>query len=101
LLLRLYRDALGAGLVTSDTSEPVLLGTAMVAAAAAGIYPDLFSALEAMAPNQTTHLADPRWAAAHDIAYGAYLKLFTTRNDIEADARRLEACSSSHPIGVH
>lgn len=101
LLLRLYRDALGASLVTSNTSEPVLLGAAMVAATAAGIYPHLFSALEAMAPNQTTHPADPRWAAAHDIAYGAYLKLFTTRNDIEADARRLEACPSPPPIGVH
>ena len=49
LLLRLYRDALGAVLVTSATAEPVLLGTAMVAATAAGLHPDLFAALEARA----------------------------------------------------
>jgi ribulose kinase len=94
LLMRLYRDALGASLVTSDTAEPVLLGTAMVAATAAGLYPTLFGALEAMAPTQTTHPADPEWAAAHDIAYGIYLKLFTTRNDIDSDARRLAGRAS-------
>jgi D-ribulokinase len=100
LLLRLYRDALGAQLVTSDTTEPVLLGTAMVAATASGLYPDLFSALEAMAPEQTTHQADPAWAAAHNIAYGIYLKLFATRNEIEAEARRLDAPAVPSPTGV-
>lgn len=100
LLLRLYRDGLGAQLVTSDTSEPVLLGTAMVAATAAGLYPDLFAALEAMAPAQTVHTADPIWAAAHDVAYGIYLKLFSVRNDIEIEARRLDASASSQRIGV-
>lgn len=101
LLVRLYRDALGAQLVTSDTSEPVLLGTAMVAATAAGLYPDLFTALEAMAPQQTTHRADPKWAAAHDIAYGIYLKLFAIRNEVETEARLLDAAALSQPIGVH
>lgn len=101
LLLRLYRDALGARLVTSDTSEPVLLGTAMVAATAAGLHADLFAALDAMAPVQTMHAADPVWASAHDIAYGIYLKLFSTRNDVEAEARRLETSASPQPIGVH
>jgi D-ribulokinase len=101
LLLRLYRDALGAALVTSDTSEPVLLGTAMVAATAAGLYPDLFSALEAMAPEQTTQAADPAWAAAHDIAYGIYLRLFSARNAVETEARRLERDGLLHSMGAH
>ncbi len=100
LLLRLYRDALGAQLVTSETSEPVLLGTAMVAATAAGLYPDLFSALEAMAPAQTTHPIDPVWAAAHDVAYGIYLKLFAVRNDVEAASRRLDNPASRHAAGA-
>ncbi|WP_088348305.1 MULTISPECIES: FGGY-family carbohydrate kinase [Rhodomicrobium] len=100
LLVRLYRDALGAQLVTSQTSEPVLLGTAMVAATAAGLYPDLFAALEAMAPTQTAQAADPTWAAAHDIAYGIYLKLFSTRNEIETEAKRLDAHASSSPAGA-
>jgi D-ribulokinase len=101
LLLRLYRDALGAALVTSDTSEPVLLGTAIVAATAAGIYPTLFSALEAMAPEQSTHHADPAWARAHDIAYGIYLQLFSVRNAVDAEARRLEGGEPFHSMGVH
>jgi ribulose kinase len=100
LLVRLYRDALGVELVTSETDEPVLLGTAMVAATAAGLYPDLFGALAAMSRDQTPHLSDPAWAAAHDIAYGVYLKLFFVRNDIEVETRRLEALALPHPIGV-
>jgi ribulose kinase len=101
LLLQLYRDALGAALVTSDTSEPVLLGTAMVAATAAGIHPDLFSALQTMAPEQTTHAAEPAWASAHDIAYGIYLQLFSARNAVETEARRLERGGLPHPMGAH
>jgi D-ribulokinase len=101
LMMRLYADALGTGLVISETSGPVLLGTAMVAATAAGLYPDLFAALEAMAPQQVTRSADPVWAAAHNIAYGIYLKLFMTRNDIEMESRRLESCVPPQCIGVH
>ena len=89
LLVRLYQDALGASLVISDTSEPVLLGTAMVAAVAAGLHADLFAALDAMAPAQTILRADPLWARAHQGAYGAYLKLFALRNEIETEDRRL------------
>lgn len=89
LMVRLYRDALGADLVISEAPEPVLLGTAMVAAVAAGLHADLFAALDAMAPRQTVHRADPTWAAAHDAAYAIYLKLFSIRNEIEADGRRV------------
>jgi FGGY-family pentulose kinase len=89
LLVRLYRDALGADLIVSDAPEPVLLGAAMVAAVAAGLYPDLFAALDAMAPAQTLHKADPQWTGANDAAYRVYLKLFTIRNEIEAEGRRV------------
>jgi D-ribulokinase len=88
LMVRLYRDALGADLVISHSPEPVLLGTAMVASVAAGLYPDLFAALDAMAPEQTIHKADPLWTAANDAAYSTYLKLFAIRNEIEAEGRR-------------
>lgn len=100
LMPRLYRDALGARLVTCAAAEPVLLGTAMVAATAAGLFPSLFDALAAMAAEQTEHAPDPRWARAHDIAHDIYLRLFSTRNAIEAEARRLEACAEPHPTGV-
>jgi FGGY-family pentulose kinase len=87
LLVRLYRDALGTELWLSDTPEPVLLGTAMVAAVAAGLYPDLFAALDAMAPARRGLPADRDWRHAHDAAYAIYLKLFAVRNDVEAQAR--------------
>jgi D-ribulokinase len=98
--MRLYRDALGAELVTSDTAEPVLLGTAMVAAVAGGLAPDLFGAVERMAPRQTVHAADPAWKAAHDRAYRTYLDLFEVRNRIERDARALMATTGRGMAGA-
>jgi len=91
LMVRLYRDALGADLVLSDTPEPVLLGTAMVAAVGAGLQPDLFAALDAMAPAQRSLPANPGWREAHGRAYEIYLKLFETRNEVERAAGRLES----------
>lgn len=90
LLVHLYRDALGAKLTLSDTSEPVLLGTAMVAAVAGGLYDDLFSASDAMAPSQRILAADPQWRRAHDHAYRIYLRLFAVRNEIEASVADFE-----------
>jgi FGGY-family pentulose kinase len=87
LLLRLYRDALGVEAVICETAEPVLLGTAMVAAVTAGFAPDLFAALDAMAPAQHALPADPAWRAAHDTAYRFYLRLFDVRNEIELQVR--------------
>ena len=88
LFVRLYRDALGVTALTSESAEPVLLGTAMVAATAAGIYPDLFAALDAMASAQTAAPTDPRWRESHASAYRIYRKLFDVRNEIAREARR-------------
>ena len=74
--MRLYRDALGAEAVVSDTPEPVLLGAAMVAAVAGGIHGDLFQALDGMAPCQDAIVADPTWVRTHEAAYHVYRKLF-------------------------
>ncbi|PRD42508.1 ribulokinase [Phyllobacterium phragmitis] len=100
LLVRLYRDVIGARLIVSDAKEPVLLGTAMVAAVAAGFHADLFASLEAMAPGQTVLDADPYWQRAHDAAYRIYLTLFKTRNEIEIAGRALEALSPAEPSGA-
>jgi FGGY-family pentulose kinase len=80
LLVTLYRDALGRELVLPRAPEPVLLGTAMVAAVAAGWHPDLISTVSVMGPGATAQPAEPRWARAHDIAYGIYRGLFEARN---------------------
>jgi FGGY-family pentulose kinase len=100
LMVRLYRDALGAELVTSETTEPVLLGTAMVAAVAGGLQPDLMAALDAWAPPQTVHRADPVWAAAHDRAYRVYRRLFDVRAEIEAEIRCSEPLPEPPAYGV-
>ncbi|CAN7265704.1 FGGY-family carbohydrate kinase [Phyllobacterium sp. LjRoot231] len=100
LLVQLYRDATGAKLVISDTREPVLLGTAMVAAVAAGFHPDLFASLDAMAPRQKTLQADPRWQQAHDAAYRIYLKLFDIRNEVETAGRALATLLPVKESGV-
>ncbi len=89
LLVRLYADALGARLIDVDASEPVLIGTAMAAAVAAGDRGDLFHALDAMAPAHRPVAAAPRWTQAHDVAYAVYLDLFAARNAADARARAL------------
>ncbi len=90
LLVRLYADALPGTLVLAAHPEPVLLGTAMVAATAAGLHPGLLAAQEAMAWPETTVAARPRWAAAHDAAYAAYLRLFDARAAVDEQAALLE-----------
>ena len=92
LLLRLYRDALGRELALPRSEEPVLLGTAMVAAVGAGLQPDLMAAMRAMDPGQDVLHADPAWARAHDIAYRIYLRLFETRNALRAETAALARC---------
>ncbi len=91
LLVRLYRDALPAGLVVSDTGSPVLLGTAMAASVAAGIHPTLAIAVDRMAPPQAHLAPDPFWRRAHDAAYAIYLRLFEARNAMAYDAGALAA----------
>lgn len=99
LLMRLYADALGVRLVDVLADEPVLLGTAMVAAVAAGHRATLFDALDAMAPAQRAVPSDPRWRAAHDLAYGIYLDLFAMRNAAERRAATLMDGLAMDPAG--
>ncbi|HET7715525.1 MAG TPA: FGGY-family carbohydrate kinase [Bauldia sp.] len=100
LLVRLYRDALGADLVLSDHPETVLLGTSMVASVAAGWSPDLFAAIDRMAPVQSVVPADASWRTRHDHAYRIYLKLFHLRNEVEAESRMIHAAVADEPA-VH
>jgi len=64
LLTGLYATATGCRVITSDRADMVLLGTAMAAAAACGLHPDLASAARAMARPGTEHRPDPGAAAA-------------------------------------
>lgn len=90
LLVRLYADALPGALLMPDHPEPVLLGTAMVAATAAGLHENLMAAQDAMAWPETAVPARPAWAAAHDLAYAAYLRLWDARAAVDEQAALLE-----------
>ena len=59
LLMELYADATGCTVVEPRTADAVLLGTAMVAATAARIYPDLAAACAAMQPGRRRAPAEP------------------------------------------
>lgn len=85
LMRRLYRDALGAQLVTVRAPEPVLLGTAMVAAVGAGLFPDLSTAIAEMSAARDEPPADPRWREAHAAAYRAYEVLSEASNRLACD----------------
>jgi FGGY-family pentulose kinase len=84
LLVELYADATGCRLVVPETEDAVLLGTAMVAATAAGLYPDLPTAAAAMAPTGREHLPAPAAAERFDRDYRAFLLMHEHRRALEA-----------------
>lgn len=90
LLVRLYADALSATLLLSSHPEPVLLGTAMVAATAAGLYRSVLAAQAAMAWAVNAVPPHPHWVAAHDAGFAAYLSLIDARTAVDAQALALE-----------
>ena len=91
LMARLYRDALGCDLVISAHPEPVLLGTAMAAAVASGVFPSLPVAIDVMAPAQARLVADPYWRRVQGAAYGIYRDLAAAREAAAAAGRALAA----------
>ena len=63
LLMELYADATGCTVVAPEALDAVLLGTGMVAATAAGLYPDLAAAAAGMARPGRERRPDPAAAA--------------------------------------
>jgi FGGY-family pentulose kinase len=84
LLVELYADATGCRLVVPETEGAVPLGTAMVAATAAGLYPDLPTAAAAMAPSGSERLPDPAVAAGFKRDYQAFLLMHEQRRALGA-----------------
>lgn len=84
LLVELYADATGRRrLVIPKTEDAVLLGTAMVAATAAGLYPDLPQAAAAMAPAGRERVPEPEAARAFERDYRAFLLMHEQRRALE------------------
>jgi len=84
LLMELYADATGCTVVAPpEETDAVLLGTAMVAAAAAGLHPDLSAAATAMARPGTTRRPDPARREAYDRRYRAFLEMHEHRRALD------------------
>ncbi len=84
LLMELYADTTGRTVVApSEDTDAVLLGTAMVAAAAAGVHKDLGAAASAMAQPGTTRRPDPARREAYDRRYLAFLEMHEQRRALD------------------
>src|SRR5690606_16559265 len=75
LLMGLYADATGCTVVEPVADEAVLAGTAMVAATAAGLYPDLNAACTAMRQAGRARAPDPAAAARFERDYRVFLEM--------------------------
>jgi FGGY-family pentulose kinase len=81
MLMELYADALSCH-VEESTGDAMLLGTAMAAANAAGLFLDLASACEAMRPATRRRLPNPGLTGFYDRDYRIFLKMIDQRREL-------------------
>lgn len=84
LLMELYADATGSAVVEPAAEDAVLLGTAMVAAAAAGKFADLATAARAMQQGGREHRPNPKARSRFDRDYAVFLKMHQQRVELDA-----------------
>jgi FGGY-family pentulose kinase len=84
LLMELYADATGCTLDVPLAEDTMLLGTAMIAATAAGLYPDLMLACAAMRRGSRKTDPNPRQRARFNRDYRVFLKMHEQRRALEA-----------------
>ncbi len=84
LLMELYADATGCTVVETAAPDAVLLGSAMVAASAAGLHGGLREACRAMRQEERVRRPDPARAAACARDYRVFLTMHAHRREIEA-----------------
>jgi FGGY-family pentulose kinase len=83
LLMELYADATGCRVARPAEEDAVLLGAAMVAATAAGLFPDLPAAAAAMARAAAVTNPDPATRAGYDRDYRIFLTMHEQRRALE------------------
>ena len=84
LLMELYADATGCSVVEPLADEAVLLGTGMIAATAAGIYPNLTEACIAMQQGSRRRASNPAARARFDRDYRIFLEMHRQRQALDA-----------------
>ena len=83
LLMELYADATFCTVVEPSTPDATLLGMAMVAANAAGLYPTLDQACLAMQQGGTSRAPDPTARTQFDRDYRVFLEMIRQRQVID------------------
>tara|TARA_R110002020_G_scaffold11340_9_gene42747 strand:- start:2290 stop:3873 length:1584 start_codon:yes stop_codon:yes gene_type:complete len=83
VLMALYADATGCTVVESAAQDATLLGMAMVAATAAGLYPGLDAACTAMQQGGRARAPDPAARAQFDKDYRIFLEMLRQRQVID------------------
>jgi FGGY-family pentulose kinase/HAD superfamily hydrolase (TIGR01509 family) len=86
LLMELYADVTGCTVIELQGEDATLLGTAMVAATAAGLYGSLNAAAMAMQREPAMRLPDPAKSMPFDRDYRIYLTMLEQRRIIDAMA---------------
>jgi FGGY-family pentulose kinase/HAD superfamily hydrolase (TIGR01509 family) len=84
LLVELYADATGATVIESDAIDPTLLGVAMTAATAAGLYPSLAQAAVAMGKDGRGRTPVPAARDRFDRDYAVYREMLRQRAALDA-----------------
>lgn len=75
-LMQVYADVLGVPISTIGSSQGPALGSAIHAAVAAGLYPDVHSAARAMGRRvQDAYVPNPEASAAYDRLFARYAQL--------------------------
>ncbi|RQP06630.1 MAG: ribulokinase [Paracoccus sp. BP8] len=82
LTRQLLADATGLPVEVTECPEPVLLGSAMLGAVAAGLFPDLLTAMPAMSRIATRCAPDPASRGRQDARHAAFLALQSTARQI-------------------
>lgn len=82
LLVSLYANVTGRSILVAEKADAVLLGSAMNAAAAAGLEKDMIAAGHAMSRGRLCHDPDPARKAACDQDYRRYQALIRHRQEL-------------------
>lgn len=81
LVRQLLADGTGKSVLSSEADEPVLLGSAITAAVAAGHYPDMLEAMAQMSRAASQYDPRPKQVQAHDARYATFMTLQSVMRD--------------------
>ena len=96
-LMQTYADVTRRPLSLLDSAQGPALGSAIHAAVAAGAYPDVFAASEAMGrKREAVFVPDPDRALAYDALYAEYTRLHDAFGPARRLARRADASTPRH-----